>query len=533
MSGAWHCALGRALSHVSDGQRAHLLESLLARMSWELSQLVSPQCIGVALAVRRGDRSIVCGRDSRERDFPTESILGLLCTLAEEQKEYRVTDHSLDTLRFMASPCRTSIVVRLTLPESVAAGGDAALWLGLMCGAAPAHIEEARALAKAIGEWFVAYGPLIERLQSAWERVRLAEEKNRESIAIMHDARAPLGALKHLLQGELRAGSAKDDDAGIVVSQLGYLGDLLSRGSPQSLGGRHGGWTQCDVGEVVARVAERFALGKPQGEAAVVVSCAAHAVACPIPGIELERILTNLIGNALRFAKPGGVSVSVELDRSCRSAAILVADDGPGFSATVLRSFEERRDEAMAPSEGWGIGLVSSRRRVEEHGGSMQLRFSPQGGSLVEVRLPCVRSEEPYESGFSERPAGYDMVNGRSGMALCIVDDDRAHARSLEKLMRSRGLEPVCFSEIGAAIEHLGRHAAPVLCDVNMQNGGAEVLLAELRSRRISVRVAVMSGDNSEDVLYRVAAAGAEAFFDKPIAVEDVVEWIERPVAAA
>jgi DNA-binding NarL/FixJ family response regulator len=58
-------------------------------------------------------------------------------------------------------------------------------------------------------------------------------------------------------------------------------------------------------------------------------------------------------------------------------------------------------------------------------------------------------------------------------------------------------------------------------------------LLAELRSRRISVRVAVMSGDNSEDVLYRVAAAGAEAFFDKPIAVEDVVEWIERPVAAA
>lgn len=534
MSAAWHCALGRALSHVSDGQRADVLEPLLSRMSWELSQLVSAQCAGLALVMRRPGRPAICGRDSRERDFPAESIVGLLCSLADERKEYRVTDHSLDTLRFMASSCRTSILARLELPEPIVAGGDAALWMGLMCGAAPAHIEEARSLAAAISEWFVAYGPTIASLQAAWERVRGAEARSREAMAIMHDARAPLGALKHILEGELQDARMDSSDASLVLSQLGYLGDLLSRGSLHPNGRRQHACGGCDVGEVLARVARRCAAGSPCG-GEVALACPAQPVLCAIPALELERVITNVVGNAVRFAKPGGVSVGLEVEASGRSAAIQVADDGPGFSAEVLRSFEERRDDPIASSEGWGIGLVSSRRRIEEHGGSMQLRFSPQGGSLVEVRIPCMRSAGHFEGSVAERKAAYESAAApqRGAATLCIVDDDEGHARSIEKVMRARGLFAACFCGVAAAVEHLARQPCPVLCDVHMPNGGAESLLAELRRRRIAVRVAVMSGDSSDDLLYRVAAAGAETFFDKPLDVEALVAWLGPAEAAA
>lgn len=534
MSAAWHCALGRALAHVSEGSRANLLEPLLSRMSWELSQLVSAQCAGLALVVRRQGLPAICGRDSRERDFPSESIVGLVCALADEHKEYRVTDHSLDSLRFMASSCRTSIVARVELPEPLVAGGDAALWMGLMCGAAPAHIEEARGLAAAISEWCAAHAPVIANLQAAWERAQSAEARSRESLAILHDARAPLSALLHILGGELQGQLGDGGDAALVVSQLRYLGELLSRGAPRHHERGDNALAVCDAGEVLRRVLGRFAHGGVS-RGVIAAACPAHPVPCAMPALELERALTNVVGNAARFAKPGGVSVSIALEESGRSAAIQVADDGPGFSAAVLRSFEERRDSPVGSSEGWGLGLVSTRRRIEDHGGAMQLRFSPQGGSLVELRIPCVRSSGDFDGCLGERKAPYEAEAApqHSAATVCIVDDDEGHAQSLERVMRARGFHTVSFSGVGSALEHLARLPCSVLCDVHMPQGGAETLLAELRQRRISVRVAVMSGDNNDELLYRVAAAGAEAFFDKPIAVDALIAWLAPAEAAA
>ena len=102
----------------------------------------------------------------------------------------------------------------------------------------------------------------------------------------------------------------------------------------------------------------------------------------------LKRCLTNLIDNALRYAK----SVEVSLKKNPRNAEIRIDDDGPGIA-------EERREEAFRPftrldqgrnlqSGGVGLGLAIARDIARAHGGDVILERSPLGGLRAIVRLP-------------------------------------------------------------------------------------------------------------------------------------------------
>jgi DNA-binding NarL/FixJ family response regulator len=59
-----------------------------------------------------------------------------------------------------------------------------------------------------------------------------------------------------------------------------------------------------------------------------------------------------------------------------------------------------------------------------------------------------------------------------------------------------------------------------------MPDGGAERLLPILSTCSNAPRLAVISGDSSDDYLYRLAALGAQAFFTKPVEVDEVVAWV-------
>jgi DNA-binding NarL/FixJ family response regulator len=65
-----------------------------------------------------------------------------------------------------------------------------------------------------------------------------------------------------------------------------------------------------------------------------------------------------------------------------------------------------------------------------------------------------------------------------------------------------------------------------VVCDSNMPDGGARTLLSQMRESSLRRRVAVMSGDTGEGLIYQFAAYGAEAFFRKPTEASEIVAWV-------
>jgi two-component system sensor histidine kinase KdpD len=104
----------------------------------------------------------------------------------------------------------------------------------------------------------------------------------------------------------------------------------------------------------------------------------------------LERVLTNLISNAIKYS-PAGSTVSVSARAVAEGVAIEVADAGRGIPADSLsRVFEPyyRVPDAVGAARGTGIGLAVVKALVEAHGGTVGVDSAPALGTRVTVILP-------------------------------------------------------------------------------------------------------------------------------------------------
>jgi two-component system sensor histidine kinase TctE len=105
-------------------------------------------------------------------------------------------------------------------------------------------------------------------------------------------------------------------------------------------------------------------------------------------GTMLREMLVNLVDNALRYGRDGGV-VTVSVQRDGATALLEVEDDGPGIAEAERGPVFERFYRVMGTaSEGSGLGLAIVREVVDGAGGTVELSAAPQGGLLVTIRLP-------------------------------------------------------------------------------------------------------------------------------------------------
>jgi signal transduction histidine kinase len=106
---------------------------------------------------------------------------------------------------------------------------------------------------------------------------------------------------------------------------------------------------------------------------------------------KLQKILLNLLSNAVRYTERGGVNVYVTRV-SDTVASIAVADTGPGMTAEEVAAAFEGPD-AHTPAS--GIGLPASRRLAEVLGGTLSADSVPGRGSVFTLMLPVVCAPEP------------------------------------------------------------------------------------------------------------------------------------------
>ena len=108
---------------------------------------------------------------------------------------------------------------------------------------------------------------------------------------------------------------------------------------------------------------------------------------------QLERVLSNLLGNALRYAAPGAVEIGAEATLS--GVRLSVRDHGPGLPDDPERLFERfyqgdaSRTRGAAGEKGSGLGLSIARAIVQAHGGTLNAANHPGGGAVFNLVLPA------------------------------------------------------------------------------------------------------------------------------------------------
>ncbi len=177
--------------------------------------------------------------------------------------------------------------------------------------------------------------------------------------------------------------------------------------------------------------------------------------------MQLEKVLDNLVGNALKFTPRGGrVHVALQDAPGADAVRIAVRDNGPGIAADQLDRVFERFYQVDAKAHRWpgaGIGLALARQLTELHSGTLTVDSTPREGSCFTVTLPYGRDHFPEElvdlgtpaprmplsgsfvlpSGYFDGPvlaaAGAEPDSDEDRTTVLVVDDNaevRAYIRS-------------------------------------------------------------------------------------------------------
>jgi signal transduction histidine kinase len=252
----------------------------------------------------------------------------------------------------------------------------------------------------------------------------------------------------------------------------------------------------------------------------------------------LQNTLLNLALNA-RDAMPEGGRLTFKVRRSSdaeRAAVALsggpagcvrisVADTGVGIDPAVAGRVFEPFFTTKEAGRGTGLGLTSAYGCVRGHGGAIEIRSTPGGGTTVEVFLPLVRpcdGPPPAE----RRPASAPQT----GLAL-VVDDEDSIRSYAEESLRDLGFEVIGCRDGAEAVEVFSRHHREVrliLLDLVMPRlDGAQTLL---RLRQIDPEVVVIlsSGYPGDTGVGRDMPPGAAAYLAKPYRLDELTRVIER-----
>ncbi|NVD74774.1 HAMP domain-containing protein [Duganella sp. BJB1802] len=171
----------------------------------------------------------------------------------------------------------------------------------------------------------------------------------------------------------------------------------------------------------------------------------------------LERILGNLVSNALRYTETGKVLVGCR--RVGEAIRMQVYDTGIGIPAEYQSHIFEEFYQIERPEKrhggGLGLGLSIVRRSAALLGLPLDLRSTPGVGSVFGITLPLAHPDTPRASLPANAGAQQD---GLRGAFIVLLDDDRDACEAAEQLLRSAGCHVVAATSSAAARALLADH---------------------------------------------------------------------------
>lgn len=245
-----------------------------------------------------------------------------------------------------------------------------------------------------VGQLASAFDDMVGRLAIAEDERDRMEAARREFLAsVSHDLRTPLTSLRSAL--ELLSDGMADEPERYLQAMRGDVALLTSLVDDLFLLARieSGGLVlqreRVDLAELADEAVEATApVGRERGITLELTVRGRSQL--DVDPRELQRVLRNLLSNAVRHSPPGG-RVDVVVQGLPEGVRVEVTDQGPGFDAAFIgQAFDSftRFDDARTRADGGGgLGLAIARGLVEAHGGSIEA--SPGPGGRVSFAIPA------------------------------------------------------------------------------------------------------------------------------------------------
>lgn len=378
---------------------------------------------------------------------------------------------------------------------------------------------------------------LVQRLHAQIElTAKASREKSQFLAAASHDLRQPLHALSFFgatLERRL-AGSAEQPLIFNMMRSIEALGK--SFGAILDISKLDAGAVQphvqsFPVRDVFRRVQLSFA-GQAEEAALQLRFRSAGCIVTSDPQL-LERILGNLVQNALRYCRPGsGVLVAARARHN--GVSLEVWDSGIGISASelpkIFAEFYQVANLERDRSKGLGMGLAIVKRLAQLLGHELTVRSKPGSGSVFKLWLKRSHPEPMDDFVVAAETVPPAPTEGRG--TVLLVDDEESIRTSVGELLREWGYEVIAAATLAEALRAVKAQQGLIdiiVCDLRLRDGmdGLRVVDALRQACASRVPALLITGDTSAEQVLRVHESGHEVLY-KPVQPRDMLAALKR-----
>jgi signal transduction histidine kinase/CheY-like chemotaxis protein len=367
----------------------------------------------------------------------------------------------------------------------------------------------------------------VQRQAVARERDR-AEEANRAKSRFLasasHDLRQPLHTLS-LYSAAL--GLRRTDDRteqvareiGNAIRSLGSLLDALLDISKLDAEAVRPEPSRFALAALLGRVGADF---RPIAEAkglALELEAAAP-VMVETDAVLLERVVRNLVDNAIKYTAQGTVRLGVR--QSAKQALLSVADTGPGIAREeqerVFEEFYQLANPERDRSRGIGLGLAIVKRLTNLLRIELRLESEPGRGTTFVLALPAA---DARGAASREAPsaAAAEPVALAPGLRVLVVDDEGSVREGMRVLLESWGFAVTPASGIAEALAALGAGGTDlIIADQRLRGGETGVeLVRRARALVPDMPALLITGDTAASLMLEAEQLGLR-LLHKPVA---------------
>ena len=438
-------------------------------------------------------------------------------------------------------PALVPVMLTLTLrPAADALSGSANAWL--LAGLALAFLlvllrlildqNDSLTLLLAVG---LRNEDLVQQLRSQIEVVDHAhQEKTRFLASAAHDLRQPLHALgmfcaalqqrlpntpeQPLVRNMMSAIEALETSFTAMLDISKFDAGLVQK-APRTF----------PIRDIFRRLYQQFG-GDAEARNLALRFRATRRIVCSDP-LLLERVLGNLVQNALRYTRKGGVLVAAR--RHCRGVALEIWDTGVGIPPDqkdmIFREFYQIDNPERDRGRGLGMGLAIVQRlcTLLEH--RLELHSKLGHGSVFRVVVPAGEADA-----IDATPTEADTLPPRKEgrVTVMLIDDERAIREATRELLRPLHVDVLIAATIPEAVE-LAK-AAPEQIDLIMsdwrlrgEENGVAAIQALRRVAGDATPAVLITGDTSPELLQLAHESGL-VILHKPLQPRHIVRLVKH-----
>lgn len=248
----------------------------------------------------------------------------------------------------------------------------------------------------------------------------------------------------------------------------------------------------------------------------------------------LVQVLTNLIGNAIKFTKDGSITLHARAMTDQGRIEISVMDTGVGIARENLdRIFDEFFTHGADDAAGTGLGLTICKRMIEAMGGEIGVDSSPGAGSRFRIRLPAVNliaaGEDPPEA---QLPTVQQIDETGAKLDVLVVDDNQISRMVACQMVMQCGHSATEVHDGEEAVSAArGAKYDVILMDVSMPGMDGMAAANALRSEPGASPGAVIAAVTAHALPHEVAQfrkAGLRTVLSKPLSISDLADVLNQ-----